>query len=536
LQSGVALAAQTFSNSGAKAGNGLLGSLEKLPSLLSGITGGGTATNVGVTANGGGGGAIGTVLGAAGSLFGGGSKSGPKFALGGGGDSGLNFGGFNPAQSSGGGFNFSGGSFGAQQQSGGGGALATSLLQSFAQPRVGGSNALTKIFDAGGGVKAPTIAPTLPTTNNSGGLLGGLVQNNASGSGSSFVGAFTGATSKLNTSGFKGPVAKTGGGMGAAGWANIALTALPLILGLFGKKKKDTSPDDRKIARIGVNTYESRKKNGAWVQDKLVTPDWAKLNAKYKSEAVGNYSAGNMSEVVRNFAEGGMVNVPNFMMGGSLEPKSSIPRKPSINTPMKVRGFASGGMVNVPNFLMGSMDELGPKSIIPRKPSINAPMKVRGFASGNLKELSNSVPNFADGSLKGMSGGGPKVQRSFMRGVPSPEALEAALKREGSNGVVSVLQPSELILSPKQTQKFFSMGMDRQLSSNTPSFNVGNNVPSFNSGNMTSFVPTFASGGLVGNTSNSLSVDVPININQEGGGSGGSKADASEIRNAWIVR
>jgi tape measure domain-containing protein len=489
LQSGVALAAQTFSNSGAKAGNGLMDSLQQLPSLLSGVTGGGggaAAPSGGIAAKGGG------ILGTVGSLFGGGGgrsnaigDSAPSFGFGGSG-----------------GLNFGGGSFSAPQSGGGGGSLASSLLQSFTQPKGGGlfgggigggGNFLSNILGGGAKAVAPAIVPQLPT-GGGGGLLGGLLTPKAGG-GMSFGGAFTGATARLNTTGFGGTAAaaKTGGGLfgGFGGFATIAMTALPLIMGLFKKKdKKPNGPDDKPIARIGVNTFGYRKKGGEWVQDKLLVPEWDKLNAKYRSEAVGNYSEGNMQEVVRNFDQGGMVNVPNFMMGGSLEPKS----------------------------------------IIPRKPSINAPMKVRGFAGGNLKELSNNVPNFADGSLKGMSGGGPKVQRSFMRGVPSPETLEAALKKEGSQGVVSVLQPSELVLSPKQTAKFFSMGMDRQLSSNTPNYNLGNKVPSFNSGGMVGYTPNFAAGGLVGgNTSNSLSVDVPINISG-GGEGGGSKADAAELR------
>jgi hypothetical protein len=371
----------------------------------------------------------------------------------------------------------------------------------------GGGNSAAQSGKSGGGIGAVLGSFANSIASGFGGRSSGnvtsglsaLFQPSSGGSSASLGGGFNPAelvgnlsktTSGLKPGSFSPPKS---GGSGAAfmsTWVGMALQALPLIVGLFGKKKPDRE-QEKQIARIGINTYGYRKgSDGNYFQDKLIRPDFNKINAKYRSEKLPNYATGNMAELGK-------------LMGG-------VPNCATGNMSEVVANYAMG---NMGGFSSGSLGAAN--SIVPRKP------KVQPFNS--------IVPNHAAGNLQSLAGG---VNRGYMKGVPSPDAIEAALKREGAGGVVSVLKPNELVLSPQQTAKFFRMGMDRDLS--VANYAMGN-MGGFNAGSLgAGYTPNFAGGGMIGGTTNQ-NISVPVNVNVEGrggnGGDGTSGADVSGFRN-----
>lgn len=126
------------------------------------------------------------------------------------------------------------------------------------------------------------------------------------------------------------------------------------------------------------------------------------------------------------------------------------------------------------------------------------------------------------GSIFGFASGGdvPTVDHSAMR--DRPDSIGRALRTEGPNSVLATLTPGEKVLSVAQTQRYHAMGLDRFVESGARTalasaqrsesfgrifqFNAGGIVP----GGAAIPTPKIQNGGET--------INIPININSEGGG------------------
>jgi tape measure domain-containing protein len=488
LTQGIGSASQMLGASGGKASEGLLGSLSKgLPGIMGVLEGGGQA---GVSP-----------MGAIGSLLGG-EKQDNSSAL------------TSIASAlQGGGKSESGGMLGTltsaiggvsgQQQQGGGGVLgqvlgaAGGLFGGGGSPGAGqGGGIFNSVIGAlgGGGTGGMSLGVTQPTAGLSGAMgLGGA------GGGGGFLSGL--------------------GGFGGIFGMLLPLLG-PLLGGLFGGAA-EYKPKEKKVDRIGRSVYGYTKSGDKYYQDKLLTPDFNAINAGYRAEKLPNFADGNMADLattVPNFAIGNMDKIPSTVKG--------VPSSQEIKKALAKEG--AGGVVAVlkPGELI--LTEKQTQKFM--SSGMDKTLAVSNYANGNMKETAknNIVPNYADGNLKSLSGG---VNRGYMKGVPHPLAIEEALKREGSGGVVSVLHPNELILSKKQTKKFFAMGMDKNLS--VPNYALGN-MGGFNTDSIgystNTRVPNFAAGGLVSNNQ-SVEVNSPITVQTGGENDGGGKPDVQGFRN-----
>jgi hypothetical protein len=109
-------------------------------------------------------------------------------------------------------------------------------------------------------------------------------------------------------------------------------------------------------------------------------------------------------------------------------------------------------------------------------------MKIFGFADGGIVGPQNNIAPFRD----------------------RPDAIGAALRKEGSNSVLAALTPGEMVLTTRQTQAFLNNPMAQE-------------------------ILNFSGGGMVGrsgspmasNNSSSIASNVNIALNVKGGDGGG---------------